>query len=111
MHHNAQQFSIILVFKNIKDSYIIEHNFSYINYLTRTETEFEDALIGKLFAFNFVNSYASLFYIAFIKQNFVACTGSCIEELAIALAIIFGKYTTIAVTITIIFPLYCPSSY
>lgn len=34
----------------------------------RTDTEYEDALILKLFAFQFVNSYAALFYIAFIKE-------------------------------------------
>jgi anoctamin-10 len=34
----------------------------------RTDTEYEDSLILKLFAFQFVNSYAALFYIAFIKE-------------------------------------------
>ena len=33
----------------------------------RTDTQYEDSLIFKLFGFQFVNSYASLFYIAFIK--------------------------------------------
>ena len=33
----------------------------------RTQTEFEDALILKTFTFQFINSYTSLFYIAFIK--------------------------------------------
>lgn len=56
----------------------------------RTATEHEDSLIGKLFLFQFVNSYASFFYISFIKQ-FVGdkCIGSCMQELAIALATIF----------------------
>ena len=59
----------------------------------RTDTEYEDSLIGKLFAFSFVNSYASLFYVAFIKQNTgQSCTnGPCIVDLSYQLAVIFGK--------------------
>eukprot|EP01035_Chromulina_nebulosa_P019869 gene19869-25821_t len=34
----------------------------------RTDTEYEDSLISKLFVFNFVNSYFPSFYIAFIKK-------------------------------------------
>jgi hypothetical protein len=32
-----------------------------------TDTAYEDALIGKTFVFMFVNSFAALFYIAFVK--------------------------------------------
>lgn len=35
----------------------------------RTETEYEDALILKSFSFQFFNSYTSIFYLAFFKQN------------------------------------------
>ncbi|XP_069747516.1 anoctamin-7-like [Narcine bancroftii] len=35
----------------------------------RTQTNYNDALILKLFAFHFANSYSSLFYIAFLRQN------------------------------------------
>eukprot|EP00164_Ancoracysta_twista_P002959 GFYU01003941.1.p2 GENE.GFYU01003941.1~~GFYU01003941.1.p2 ORF type:complete len:695 (+),score=263.15 GFYU01003941.1:52-2136(+) len=35
----------------------------------RTDTEYEDALIGKIFLFQFVNSYNALFYIAFFKSQ------------------------------------------
>jgi hypothetical protein len=58
----------------------------------RTDTEYEDALIAKTFAFQFVNSFASLFYIAFIKpfmQQFDACVGSCMLELQTTLGTIF----------------------
>jgi hypothetical protein len=58
----------------------------------RTDTEYEDHLIGKTFMFQFVNSYASLFYIAFIKNNIrgTSCDkGSCMGELAMALGFIF----------------------
>jgi anoctamin-10/anoctamin-7 len=68
----------------------------------RTDTEYEDNLITKLFMFQFLNSYASFFFLAFIatwlpKPNgvpaeFVGQCGAenCMEPLAINLAIIFG---------------------
>jgi hypothetical protein len=34
----------------------------------RTDTAYEDALIGKTFVFTFVNAYATFFYTAFFKQ-------------------------------------------
>ena len=34
----------------------------------RTQTQFEDSLILKLFGFQFVNSYSSLYYIAFFRE-------------------------------------------
>ena len=49
----------------------------------RTSTRFEDGLILKLFAFQFVNSYAALFYIAFIKEHMGdPCLYNCMTELA-----------------------------
>lgn len=36
----------------------------------RTDTMFEDALIGKTFVFEFVNKYAACLYIAFIKKYY-----------------------------------------
>jgi len=35
----------------------------------RTQTEFDDSLITKIFIFQFVNSYVSLYYIAFFKNG------------------------------------------
>ncbi|GCB78477.1 hypothetical protein scyTo_0015837 [Scyliorhinus torazame] len=35
----------------------------------RTQTDYNDALIIKLFAFEFANNYSSLFYIAFLRTN------------------------------------------
>ncbi|XP_071847241.1 anoctamin-7-like isoform X4 [Apostichopus japonicus] len=35
----------------------------------RTQSKYEDALIIKLFAFSFVNTYSSLFYIAFFREQ------------------------------------------
>ncbi len=60
----------------------------------RSDTDYDDALIGKLFCFSFVNSYASLFFIAFIKHNLgEVCNGPCMAELALQLTIIFGETT------------------
>ena len=47
----------------------------------RTDTEYEDALIAKTFVFQFVNSFASLFYIAFVKP-FIADLDPCIGRWA-----------------------------
>ncbi|KAL4144975.1 hypothetical protein PRNP1_012649 [Phytophthora ramorum] len=61
----------------------------------RTDTEYEDHLIGKTFLFQFVNSYASLFYVAFIKtsvEGHDSCKPEghgCMDELMMGLGIIF----------------------
>ena len=39
--------------------------------LHRTQTDFDDALTLKIYLFQFVNYYASIFYIAFFKGQFV----------------------------------------
>eukprot|EP01135_Chromosphaera_perkinsii_P006429 Nk52_evm3s495 gene=Nk52_evmTU3s495 len=74
----------------------------------RTRTMYEDKLILKMFCFEFVNSYASLFYIAFFKGKFAGTPLSpnkfvgyraescpaygCMTELTIQLAVILlGK--------------------
>ena len=78
----------------------------------RTDTEHEDSLIGKFFAFQFVNSYSSFFYIAFIAQtqpnpnthddiyanddDVGECGGpDCMLSLATNLGIIFGTQLAI----------------
>ncbi|XP_076085009.1 anoctamin-7-like isoform X2 [Mytilus galloprovincialis] len=74
----------------------------------RTQTEFDDQLTFKVFIFQFVNFYSSIFYIAFFKGRFVGypghynsffglrseeCNnGGCLVELAQQLAVIMiGK--------------------
>jgi len=70
----------------------------------RTQTEWENALIVKTFFFQFLNSYTTLFYIAFFKGTLAGAVfgqedlhdfceyGSCFNELMIQLVIIFlGK--------------------
>lgn len=41
----------------------------------RTQTEFDDNLTFKVFIFQFVNFYSSIFYIAFFKGRFVGYPG------------------------------------
>jgi len=68
----------------------------------RTDTLYQDSLITKLFLFQFVNSYASFFYLAFIASWLPTQAGmnpdykgqcgwyDCMQPLSINLAIIFG---------------------
>jgi ABC-type Fe3+-siderophore transport system permease subunit len=76
----------------------------------RTNTEFDNALVMKTFWFQFVNSYLSFFYIAFIKNYWESKNGesgclhnSCMYELQVALQVIFvthmlwGNFTELGV--------------
>ena len=89
---NAIQISILnYVYSLIADALTDRENH-------RTDTDFEDSMITKLFVFQFVNSYCSFFFLAFVANNSNAdddalgeCSGSaCMIPLAINLAIIFG---------------------
>lgn len=54
--------------------------------------QYEDSMIMKIFVFQFVNSYASFFYLAFVAEWRGECPESgCMSTLAINLAIIFGS--------------------
>jgi hypothetical protein len=67
----------------------------------RTQSEFENSLIMKTYVFQFVNSFNSLFYIAFLKTHLEGCIvdddgqkvreigASCMDELYIQLISIF----------------------
>ncbi|CAM9404304.1 unnamed protein product [Ectocarpus sp. 13 AM-2016] len=73
----------------------------------RTDTIFEDMLIAKLAVFQFVNSYASLFYIAFVQPFTTGCSyESCLDSLCQSLAIIFCTRLAIANTVEIYLPRY-----
>eukprot|EP00301_Raphidiophrys_heterophryoidea_P003908 c11743_g1_i5.p1 GENE.c11743_g1_i5~~c11743_g1_i5.p1 ORF type:complete len:739 (+),score=209.09 c11743_g1_i5:120-2336(+) len=66
-----------------------------------TETVYQDNLIAKTFAFQFVNSYISLFFIAFVKGRDIRvlgfepgnCRVSCFQELATQLLtlVLYGQ--------------------
>ena len=82
----------------------------------RTDTQYEDAMIVKLFLFQFINSYASFFFLAFIAMNldkspdtpsnFVGQCGAtnCMQPLSINLAIIFGTRLTLTNFLDIFVP-------
>ncbi|CAM9205929.1 unnamed protein product [Chrysoparadoxa australica] len=57
----------------------------------RTETKFEDSLIVKLFAFQFINSFGSFFYLAFIGEPLIGikCETDCMTLLSHNLMIVF----------------------
>mmetsp|Transcript_2033 Transcript_2033/g.4753 ORF Transcript_2033/g.4753 Transcript_2033/m.4753 type:complete len:503 (+) Transcript_2033:1-1509(+) len=68
----------------------------------RTDTLYEDSMIVKLFAFQFVNSYTSFFFLGFIATYLTKPDGApedsvgqcgasnCMQPMAVNLAIIFG---------------------
>jgi len=59
----------------------------------RLESQYEESLIAKLFLFQFINSYAMLFYIAFFRTMIgddCSGDGGCMGELSLALFVIFG---------------------
>lgn len=47
--------------------------------ILRTQTEFDDSLTLKIYLFQFVNYYASIFYVAFFKGKFIGRPGAHIR--------------------------------
>ncbi|XP_044597839.1 anoctamin-1 isoform X1 [Cotesia glomerata] len=90
--------------------------------LLRTQTEFDDSLTLKIYLLQFVNYYASIFYIAFFKGKFVGhprtykrffryrqeeCgPGGCLTELCIQLSIIMIGKQFMNSLLEMLFPLY-----
>lgn len=82
----------------------------------RTDTDYEDSMITKLFAFQFINSYASFFFLAFVASNLARADGApedyvgqcgattCMAPLALNLGIIFGSRITVTNLINILIP-------
>eukprot|EP01031_Cornospumella_fuschlensis_P034701 gene34701-42020_t len=60
----------------------------------RTDTDFEDSLIAKIFIFQFVNSYSSFFYLAFLAERVGDCPdlneGGCMPSLTSNLGVIYA---------------------
>ncbi|CAH0560973.1 unnamed protein product [Brassicogethes aeneus] len=89
--------------------------------LQRTQTEYDDSLALKIYMFQFVNYYSSIFYIAFFKGKFVGypakynrifgyrqeeCNpGGCLMELTIQLAIIMIGKQALNAIMEILWPL------
>lgn len=88
---------VIMIFNNIY-GVIAEHMNEWENY--KTDTEYENALIIKVFLFRFINSYATLYYIAFVRPYEVAslsCTmEECMVDLRSQLATIFITQLTVS---------------
>ena len=67
----------------------------------RTETEHEDSLIVKLFFFQFINSYTSFFFLAFIARWIPDGCGegeaNCMDALGMNVTVIFGSRLVIGV--------------
>ena len=84
----------------------------------RTDTQYQDSLILKTFIFQFVNSYASFFFLAFIAGNlepppnqqagFQGQCGwvNCMQPLSVNLAIIFGSRLTVTNLLDMLLPIY-----
>jgi hypothetical protein len=76
----------------------------------RTETMHEDALISKIFLFEFVNNYASFFYLAFFAELLNSCPpkedGGCMYPLTLNLAIIFVVRMIAGTFLEIMLPIY-----
>eukprot|EP00004_Rigifila_ramosa_P014061 TRINITY_DN3168_c0_g1_i2.p1 TRINITY_DN3168_c0_g1~~TRINITY_DN3168_c0_g1_i2.p1 ORF type:complete len:348 (-),score=70.21 TRINITY_DN3168_c0_g1_i2:26-1069(-) len=77
----------------------------------RTQTEWDDALISKSFVFQFVNSYGTLFYIAFWKKNAKifgfddhCVNGDCIKELYSQLIALMITRLVISQTLEVLSP-------
>ncbi|XP_050486172.1 anoctamin-1 isoform X4 [Bombus huntii] len=90
--------------------------------LLRTQTEFDDSLTLKIYLLEFVNYYASIFYIAFFKGKFVGYPGNynrffeyrqeecgpggCLMELCIQLSIIMIGKQAMNTILEMLFPLF-----
>eukprot|EP01084_Bolivina_argentea_P016193 30321_1 len=90
---------VIMFFNNIYGVFAEKLN-SWENY--KTETEYENNLIIKIFIFRFINSYATLYYIAFFRRyedqsSALYCSAEdCMEDLAAQLGTIFITQLTVS---------------
>lgn len=81
---NALQIKILnAIYRRVAKFFTDWENYEY-------DTQYNDALCIKLYLFQFINSYASLFYIGFIKCYGDEDNGTCLDELSLQLAIIFS---------------------
>ncbi|KAI9921505.1 hypothetical protein PsorP6_000032 [Peronosclerospora sorghi] len=106
---NYKYGSIVSSLANVVQITIMTKIYYYVSIVLvdqenhRTDTEYENSLIIKTVIFQFVNNYAGLFYVAFLKEGIEGCDVSCMHELEYMLGIVFfsrlvvGNITEIAV--------------
>eukprot|EP00298_Acanthocystis_sp_HF-20_P010790 c19048_g2_i1.p1 GENE.c19048_g2_i1~~c19048_g2_i1.p1 ORF type:complete len:776 (-),score=283.97 c19048_g2_i1:55-2343(-) len=101
--------AVFINFMNVVYKKVAKWLNDFENY--RTDTDYEDALISKVFLFQFINSYISLFYIAFVKgrdmtifgMNTGHCRRSCLDEMStqlfslVVLMQIVGNFKELAI--------------
>ncbi|KAH9109077.1 hypothetical protein LEN26_010766 [Aphanomyces euteiches] len=73
----------------------------------RTDMEHENHLINKVFLFQFCNSFASFFYIAYVKHyvNDPCVDDNCLAELRLQLIILFGLQIVTGNLIEVLMPM------
>ncbi|CAG9330895.1 unnamed protein product [Blepharisma stoltei] len=80
---NALQIRILnLIYRRVAKFFTEWENYEY-------DTQYNDALCIKLYLFQFVNSYASLIYLGFIKCYGDEDNSQCLDELSLQLEVIF----------------------
>ncbi len=110
LKENAQTLASIL---NAVQITVLNLIYGYVaTYMTnrenhRTDTEYEDSMIAKIFFFQFVNSYASFYFLAFIapylprpedaSDDIIGECGydDCMKALAMNLGILYGTSLTV----------------
>ncbi|ETV84103.1 hypothetical protein, variant [Aphanomyces astaci] len=72
----------------------------------RTDVEFENNLITKVFLFQFCNSFASFFYIAYVKHYVgdPCIDNNCLGELRLQLFILFGMQVVVGNLVEVVLP-------
>jgi hypothetical protein len=76
----------------------------------RTDIEYEDALIGKTFIVQFINSFAAMFFIAFAQpflgnvERFRHCESSCYKQIQVTLDVLFFSKLTTGSALALIVP-------
>jgi len=110
--HNQTQYSVFADIINALSIMLLDFLYKkFAVYMThfenhRTDTQYEDSIILKLFIFGFFNSYCPSIYIAFIKQLIGdPCTlDSCMGELGQTMLIIFGSRLLASSVVKIVVP-------
>lgn len=73
--------------------------------LYRTDTQYEDSMIVKIFIFLFINSYASFYYLAFIAEIVNDCPPQgCMYTLAINVCVVFGSTLCSSMFMQLVYP-------